>query len=91
MRMLKFTYMLLCLSETYTRCRWDVNSFYAYCYIVLAGQFTYHSIGSVCDEYGGLLVWFSEDTEIIWLNTILQAYSINCIHLGKFVCQLGFD
>ena len=39
-----------------------------------------------CDEYGGLLLWFSDDAEIAWLGDVLQAYSVDCVHLGKDTC-----
>ena len=70
---------------TYRRCRWNVNSFNYYCYVILAETVTNQDISDTCDAFGGLLMWFSDDAEIQWLTTVLHAYSIDCIHLGTAV------
>ena len=71
------------LAEVYQRCRPELHSFNQYCYLILDDPVPYMDIGHVCDQYGSLLVWFDGDSEIQWLQTVLQAFSIDCIHIGK--------
>ena len=74
---------VLCYTDTYKRCRSELNSYNYYCYVILADTVPYMDVGNVCDRYGGLLMWFGDDSEIEWLENVLSAYSIECIHIGN--------
>ena len=76
------TLVMCYLDDTYTRCDPILSSRLAYCYVITTDLVTYHDVGDACSQYGGLPMWFSEEAEITWLNTLLEAYSIDCIHLG---------
>ena len=75
---------ILFVTETYSRCPFDVNSYSYFCYVILDASVTRDLVADRCSVFGGLPVWFSDDAEISWLQNLLAAHSIDCIHLGMY-------
>ena len=69
------------VSEVFTKCPSDVSSFGRYCYLVV--QATDGEFGDfMCQMYRGYTAWLESAAELEWLDDLLAAYSIDCIHLG---------
>lgn len=70
--------------DTYQRCPPNVPGYDYYCYAIFAQEVPGASVSLACSSYGGLPVWFSDMTELLWMKTVLEAHSIDCIYIGKF-------
>ena len=73
------------LFDTYQRCPSIVNSYNYYCYAMFANASVNYDVSRLCRDYGGLPVWLADSAELLWLQSVLQAYSVDCFHIGKSV------
>ena len=80
----KLTYCIFCyVTGVYNRCLSIVNSYYYFCYPIFIENVTDVNVTDKCQRFGGEPVWFLDNSEFEWLQGILQAYAVECVHMGK--------
>ena len=80
--MTQFLFCALSDVTTYARCPSNVNSYDYYCYAITTVDVAAFDVYERCTELGGLPVWVNDSAEFSWLSTVLDAYSVDCFHLG---------
>ena len=59
-----------------------MDGYYYYCYAIFSQPVRDWNVSAACSDYAGKPVWFDDAEEFDWLLTVLQEYSVDCLHLG---------
>ena len=69
--------------DIYVRCPPYLNGYYSHCYAIFSQEAHDDEVSDICADLGGTPVWFSDDDEFNFLESVLDHYEISCYYIGE--------